>query len=107
MKIRLRHGEDRNKNETSFDFARNTAAFVQVSGRVAARTISFWSRLVAVYDVACLRQALVENIPWRDARLAYDSIASIACPMLAARSRAAGSLKLCRGIVPAGVEFMF
>jgi hypothetical protein len=41
-------------------------------------------------------QALVENIPWREARLAYDSIASIACLMLAARYRAAGSLKLCR-----------
>jgi hypothetical protein len=50
MKIRLRHGEDRNKNETSFDVARNAAAFIQVSGRVAARTISFWSRLVAVYE---------------------------------------------------------
>jgi len=50
MKIRLRHGEDRNKNETSFDVARNAAAFIQVSGRVAARTISFWSRLVAVNE---------------------------------------------------------
>jgi hypothetical protein len=50
MKIRLRPGEDRNKNETSFDFARKVAAFIQVSGRVAARTISFWSRLVAIYE---------------------------------------------------------
>jgi hypothetical protein len=47
-------------------------------------------------NLACLMQALVENIPWRDARLAYDSMASIACRMLAVRSRAAGSLKMCR-----------
>ena len=33
-------------------------------------------------------QAFVENIAWRDAQLAYDSIASIAWRMLAARSRA-------------------
>jgi hypothetical protein len=52
MKIRLWREEDRNKNEQSFDFAiKQTAApFLQISDRVAARTILFSSRLVAVYE---------------------------------------------------------
>ncbi len=52
MKIRLRRGEDRNKNEPMFDFTSKpaAAAFNRVSGRVAARTISFWSRPVAVSE---------------------------------------------------------
>jgi hypothetical protein len=52
MKIRLRRGEDRNKNEPTFDFTSKlaAAAFIQVSGRVAAQTISFWSRPVAVSE---------------------------------------------------------
>jgi hypothetical protein len=52
IKIRLGHGEDRNKNKPPFDIARQlaVAAFIQISGRVAARTISFWSRRVAVSE---------------------------------------------------------
>jgi hypothetical protein len=43
MKIRHRRGEDRNKNAPTFSFTSKLAgaAFIQVSRRVAARTISF------------------------------------------------------------------
>jgi hypothetical protein len=52
MKLRLRRGEDRNKNEPSFDFASKlaAAAFIRVSGMVAARTVSFWSGPAAVSE---------------------------------------------------------
>jgi hypothetical protein len=52
MKIRLRPKEDRYKNEPRFDFPSKlaAAAIIRVSGRVAARTISFWSRPVAVSE---------------------------------------------------------
>jgi hypothetical protein len=52
MKIRLRLGADRNKKEPRFDFMSKlaAAAFIQVSGRVAVRTISFSSRPVAVSE---------------------------------------------------------
>jgi hypothetical protein len=52
MKIRLRRGEDRNKNAPTFDFTSKlaAAAIIRVSGKIAARTISFWSRPVAVSE---------------------------------------------------------
>jgi hypothetical protein len=52
MKIRRRRGEDRNKNEPRFHFTSKlaAAAFIRVIGGIAAKTISFWSRPVAVFE---------------------------------------------------------
>jgi hypothetical protein len=40
--------------------------------------------------VARVTQAVVENIPWRDTRLARESIAGVVCLMLAVKALAIG-----------------
>jgi hypothetical protein len=47
-------------------------------------------------------QAFVENIFWRDTRLARDSTASVACLKLALKAKAIESLKLCVSNLAAG-----
>ena len=52
--LKLASGVERieKKNEPAFDVASHlaAAAFIQVFGRVAAQTFSFWSRPVAVFE---------------------------------------------------------
>jgi hypothetical protein len=60
---------------------------------IAAGFISFWCRLMAwrlTMTVARVTQAVVENIPWRDTRLARESIAGVVCLMLAVKALAIG-----------------
>ena len=47
-----------------------------------------------IMTVARVMQAVVENISWHDTRLAHDSIAGVACPVLAVKTWAIGSSHL-------------
>jgi hypothetical protein len=51
-------------------------------------------------------QAVVENIVRRDPRLALDSIAGVACPVLAMKAEAASRLNDIALNPAAGVEFI-